>query len=117
MVERERSAANSVMRIVPTLLAVVFLTAGCGPCSVGAESLDALPTCSFWASERFCAIFGYYIVRDGFRFGTTGMPWAVAAIGSAVFLGAGLLFAGPAGTAAGAPFLLAFGLGKVSQTT
>jgi len=100
------------MRIFIALLTIVFLTAGCGPCAVGAELLDWVAYLFVLGLGALLCVFGFYVVRDGFRFGRSGMPWAVAAIGSAVFSGAGFFFVGTVGTAAGAPFLVAFSLGR-----
>ena len=95
-----------------SLLSIAFLTAGCGPCVVGSELLDGLPYLFVLGLGAVLCVFGYYVIRDGFRFGCTGMPWAVAVIGSAIFSGAGFFFVGKVGTAAGAPFLVAFSLGR-----
>src|SRR5436309_1986628 len=55
---------------------------------------------------------GYFLVRDFFRFGRRGFPWLLAVIGSCIFSAGGYLLVGPVGTIVGAPFLVAFGIGR-----
>ena len=94
-------------------LALAFLLVGCGPCGgPGTELLRGLPYFVLTVFAAILCVFGYFVVRDAFRFGRMGMSWLVAAIGSGIFSGAGYFFAGLVGTAAGAPFLIAFGLGR-----
>jgi hypothetical protein len=93
------------------LLAVSLLLTGCGPCGVGGELLDG-PFLFMAGLATILGIFGYYVVRDGFRFGRDGMSWFIGAIGSGIFSGAGFFFAGRIGVVAGVPFLVAFGVGR-----
>lgn len=55
---------------------------------------------------------GYFCVRDAYRFGRKGMSWLVGLLAPAVFSGIGYFLAGAVGTLAGAPLLMAFGLGR-----
>jgi hypothetical protein len=57
---------------------------------------------------------GYFCVRDAYRFGRSGMSWMVGLLTPAIFSGVGYFAAGPIGTIAGAPLLVAFGLGRRS---
>ncbi len=94
------------------LLASPLLLTGCGPCGAGAELLNGVPYFVLSVLAAILCVFGYYVVRDGFRFGRMGISWFVAAIALAIFSGAGYFFGGPTGILAGAPFLVAFSFGK-----
>ena len=60
----------------------------------------------------FLLVFVYWMLRDMFRFGRQKFPWWVGAVAGTLFGAAGFWAAGPAGVSAGAPFLIAFGLGR-----
>lgn len=59
------------------------------------------------------ALVGYFLARDFYRFGRRGFSWLFAVVASGIFSGGGYYLAGPIGSVVvGAPFLVAFGLGR-----
>ena len=59
-----------------------------------------------------CVVALYWMLRDSFRFGSNNFPWFVGFMIGIVFGAVGFLAADLPGTAIGAPFLVAFVLGK-----
>ena len=59
------------------------------------------------------ALVSYFLVRDFYRFGRSGYSWLFAVVVSGIISGGGYYLAGPIGSVVvGAPFLVAFGLGR-----
>lgn len=59
------------------------------------------------------ALVGYFLVRDFYRLGRRGFSWLFAVIVSGILSGVGYYLAGSVGSVVvGAPFLVAFGLGR-----
>ena len=77
--------------------------------------IDGLGLTAVLGAFALLGLLCYFSIRDAYRFGRKGLSWFAGLVSSAILAGIGFCAAGPVGTVAGAPMLLAFGIGKITS--